>query len=66
VTCEASGLLVLVSVHSTCFATRAANSLINRGVDLRTVQSYLGHVSISSTMVYTHLNATRFDGLWQD
>jgi len=49
-----------MSTHS------AANSLINRGVDLRTVQSYLGHVSISSTMVYTHLNATRFDGLWQD
>ena len=54
------------SVHIHMLRHSCGHSLINRGVDLRTVQSYLGHASISSTVVYTHLNATRFDGLWQD
>jgi type 1 fimbriae regulatory protein FimB len=54
------------SVHIHMLRHSCGYSLINRGVDLRTVQSYLGHASISSTAVYTHLNATRFDGLWQD
>ena len=40
--------------------------LINDGVDVRTVQQYLGHASINSTVIYTKLDSRRFDGLWRD
>jgi type 1 fimbriae regulatory protein FimB/type 1 fimbriae regulatory protein FimE len=40
--------------------------LINDGVDVRTVQQYLGHASISSTVIYTKLDSKRFNGLWRD
>jgi site-specific recombinase XerD len=36
------------------------------GRDTRTIQDYLGHRSIQSTVRYTELAATRFVGLWQD
>lgn len=38
--------------------------LANRGVDTRTIQDYLGHVSITHTVGYTALSANRFKGLW--
>jgi len=40
--------------------------LINNGVDVRTVQQYLGHASINSTVIYTKLDSRRFNGLWSD
>ena len=40
--------------------------LINNGVDIRTVQQYLGHASINSTVIYTKLDSRRFNGLWSD
>jgi type 1 fimbriae regulatory protein FimB/type 1 fimbriae regulatory protein FimE len=40
--------------------------LINAGVDVRTVQQYLGHASISSTVIYTKLDSKRFNGLWRN
>ena len=39
--------------------------LANKGVDTRTIQSYLGHKSIQSTVRYTDLAAGRFKGLWK-
>ena len=38
--------------------------LINDGVDVRTVQQFLGHSSINSTVIYTKLDSRRFEGLW--
>ncbi len=39
--------------------------LINMGASLRIIQDYLGHSSISSTVVYTALDETKFMGLWE-
>jgi integrase len=38
--------------------------LANKGVDTRTIQDYLGHVSITHTVRYTELAPQKFKGLW--
>jgi site-specific recombinase XerD len=38
--------------------------LANKGIDTRTIQDYLGHVSITHTVRYTELSAHKFKGLW--
>ena len=38
--------------------------LANKGVDTRTIQDYLGHVSIIHTVRYTELSPNKFKGLW--
>ena len=40
--------------------------LANRGIDTRTIQSYLGHTNIQHTVRYTELAPGRFQGLWQE
>jgi integrase len=38
--------------------------LANKGIDTRTIQDYLGHVSITHTVRYTELSSHKFKGLW--
>ena len=45
--------------HSTGFV------LANKGTDTRTLQAYLGHRSIQSTVRYTELAPARFKNLWR-
>jgi type 1 fimbriae regulatory protein FimB/type 1 fimbriae regulatory protein FimE len=40
--------------------------LADQGTDTRTIQHFLGHKSIASTVIYTNLDANRFNGLWRD
>jgi integrase len=40
--------------------------LANRGTDTRTLQAYLGHRSIQSTVRYAELAPGRFKNLWRD
>jgi type 1 fimbriae regulatory protein FimB/type 1 fimbriae regulatory protein FimE len=40
--------------------------LANDGRDTRSIQHYLGHRNIQSTVVYTHMNANRFNGWFRD
>jgi integrase len=45
--------------HSTSYA------LANKGTDTRTLQAYLGHRSIKSTVRYAELAPGRFKNLWR-
>jgi len=45
--------------HSTGYA------LANKGTDTRTLQAFLGHRSIQSTVRYTELAPGRFKNIWR-
>jgi len=38
--------------------------MINNGFDIRAVQIYLGHVSITNTAIYARYNEKQFIGMW--
>jgi integrase len=52
-------------VHPHMLRHACGYALANRGTDTRTLQAYLGHRSIQSTVRYTELAPNRFKNLWR-
>jgi type 1 fimbriae regulatory protein FimB len=60
---EAAGLENL-AVHPHMLRHACGYALVNKGTDIRIIQGYLGHRSISSTVRYTKLDSKRFAKLF--
>ena len=61
---ESAGMSAL-KVHPHALRHATGFTLVNKGLDTRTLQEYMGHSQISNTVRYTALDAGRFKGLWR-
>jgi len=52
-----AGIPVFTTPHT--LRHSMATDLLNQGVDIRTIQEFLGHRSITSTQIYTHVTSKR-------
>jgi len=62
---EAGNKAKLERVHPHKLRHSCGYYLANEGVDLRTMQDYLGHRDPRHTVLYTRVAGRRFEGLWK-
>jgi type 1 fimbriae regulatory protein FimB len=55
----------LADIHPHMLRHSCGYYLANTGVDLRTMQDYLGHRDPKHTVRYTRIAGRRFEGLWK-
>jgi integrase len=60
---EAAGLPFRIHIHM--LRHSAGYALAGRGVDTRTLQAFMGHRSISNTVIYTAVTNKRLRNIWQ-
>jgi site-specific recombinase XerD len=52
-------------IHAHMLRHGCGYALANAGHDTRSIQDYLGHVSIQHTVRYTELSPTKFKEFWR-
>jgi integrase len=53
-------------IHAHMLRHACGSKLASDGRDTRSIQHYLGHRNIQSTVIYTHMNPNRFNGWFKD
>ena len=53
-----------LNVHPHMLRHATGYALVNKGIDTRSLQAYMGHANIQHTVGYTALDANRFRNFW--